>query len=341
MIRLEILAEGVKNLTTIKDVAKRAGVSRTTVSRVLNDNGYVSQEAREQVLKAVQEMGYIPSAHAKTMRTKRSGVIGVILPRISTETASRVVNGIEQELADNGYQILLTNTQLKPEKEIENIKLLRSRQVDGIILLATNRNQGLLNTINETNIPFVALGQELEGVTSVMYDDYHASISIAESLISKGHQRIGFIGVQEKNHAVGVLRKEGYKDAMKKHNLTIDENWIQYGDFTFESGYEAAERLMVGAAMPTAIFAVTDRMAIGALGCLREKNINVPEEMAVYGIGASDLSKHVTPTLSTVDYFNEDAGRQTAQLILQQLKGQSLEEKKVKLSYRLIERDSV
>ncbi|WP_377892009.1 LacI family DNA-binding transcriptional regulator [Alkalihalobacillus sp. R86527] len=331
----------MKNLTTIKDVAKRAGVSRTTVSRVLNDNGYVSQEAREQVLKAVQEMGYIPSAHAKTMRTKRSGVIGVILPRISTETASRVVNGIEQELADNGYQILLTNTQLKPEKEIENIKLLRSRQVDGIILLATNRNQGLLNTINETNIPFVALGQELEGVTSVMYDDYHASISIAESLISKGHQRIGFIGVQEKNHAVGVLRKEGYKDAMKKHNLTIDENWIQYGDFTFESGYEAAERLMVGAAMPTAIFAVTDRMAIGALGCLREKNINVPEEMAVYGIGASDLSKHVTPTLSTVDYFNEDAGRQTAQLILQQLKGQSLEEKKVKLSYRLIERDSV
>ncbi|MCA0988830.1 LacI family transcriptional regulator [Alkalihalobacillus algicola] len=328
-------------MTTIKDVAKRAGVSRTTVSRVLNDNGYVSQEAREQVLKAVQEMGYIPSAHAKTMRTKRSGVIGVILPRISTETASRVVNGIEEELADNGYQILLTNTQLKPEKEIENIKLLRSRQVDGIILLATNRNQELLNTINETNIPFVALGQELEGVTSVMYDDYHASYSIVESLISKGHERIGFIGVQESDHAVGVLRKEGYKDAMKTHNLTVDNNWIQYGDFTFESGYEAAERLTACAEMPTAIFAVTDRMAIGALGCLRERNIQVPEEMAVYGIGASDLSKHVTPALSTVDYFNEDAGRQTAQLILQQLKGKTLEDKKIKLSYRLIERDSV
>lgn len=328
-------------MTTIKDVAKRAGVSRTTVSRVLNDNGYVSQEAREQVLKAVQEMGYIPSAHAKTMRTKRSDVIGVILPRISTETASRVVNGIEQEFADNGYQILLTNTQLKPEKEIENIKLLKSRQVDGIILLATNRNQDLLNTIKETSIPFVALGQELEGITSVVYDDYNAAYSITESLISKGHQHIGFIGVQESDHAVGVLRKQGFVDCMVNHNLTIDENWIQCGNFTFESGYEAAKQLTTSTPSPTAIFAVTDRMAIGALGYLKEMNIKVPEEMAIYGIGASDLSKHVTPTLSTVDYFNEDAGRQTAQLILDQLKGKILDNKKIKLNYRLIERDSV
>ncbi|MBF0705058.1 LacI family DNA-binding transcriptional regulator [Alkalihalobacillus hwajinpoensis] len=329
-------------MPTIKDVAKRAGVSRTTVSRVLNDNGYVSHEARQRVVEAVEEMGYIPSAHAKTMRTKRSGVIGVILPRISTETASRVVNGIENELAANGYQILLTNTQLQPEKEIQNIKLLKSRQVDGIILLATNRNQELLDTISDASIPFVAIGQELNGVMSVVYDDYHSSYSVTESLIEKGHRHIGFIGVPETDHAVGIVRKQGYLDAMKKHGLTVEKGWIQYGNFTFESGYEAAKQLVEQSELkPTAIFAVTDRMAIGALGLLKEQGIRIPEDMALFGIGASDLSRHVTPALSTVDYFNEDAGQKTAQLILEQLSGKVLEKKKLKLNYRLIERDSV
>ncbi|KMM36480.1 LacI family DNA-binding transcriptional regulator [Guptibacillus hwajinpoensis] len=329
-------------MPTIKDVAKRAGVSRTTVSRVLNDNGYVSHEARTRVVEAVKEMGYIPSAHAKTMRTKRSGVIGVILPRISTETASRVVNGIEEELAANGYQILLTNTQLKPEKEIQNIKLLKSRQVDGIILLATNRNQDLLETIADLSIPFVALGQELTGVTSVVYDDYHSAFDVTESFISEGHQQIGFIGVPETDHAVGFLRKQGYLDAMAKHNLPVKEEWIQDGNFSFESGYQAAKQLMEQAQVkPTAVFAVTDRMAIGALGYLKENQINVPSEVALFGIGASDLSKHVTPPLSTVDYFNEDAGQKTAQLILEQLTGKIIEKEKIKLNYRLIKRDSV
>ncbi|MGA9289268.1 MAG: LacI family DNA-binding transcriptional regulator [Anaerobacillus sp.] len=329
-------------MPTIKDVAKRAGVSRTTVSRVLNDNGYVSHEARKRVVEAVEEMGYIPSAHAKTMRTKRSGVIGVILPRISTETASRVVNGIENELAANGYQILLANTQLKPEKEIQNIKLLKSRQVDGIILLATNRNQDLLNTIADAEVPFVALGQELTGVTSVIYDDYHSAYSVTESLITKGHKRIGFIGVPQSDHAVGVIRKQGYLDAMHDHDLVVQDGWIQQGNFSFESGYEAAKKILEHSQVrPTALFAVTDRMAVGALGYLKEQQIHVPGEMALFGIGASDLSRHVTPPLSTVDYFNEDAGQKTAQLILLQLSGKAVEDRKIKLNYRLIERDSV
>ncbi|MGP4081329.1 LacI family DNA-binding transcriptional regulator [Pseudalkalibacillus sp. R45] len=329
-------------MTTIKDIARLANVSRTTVSRYINNNGYVSEEARKRIIKAIKETGYIPSAQAKSLRTKRSSVIGVILPKISTETASRVVNGINGELSKFGFQTLLANTQLNDEKEIEYIKLLQGQQVDGIILLATNINDRLLEAIRGIKVPFISLGQDLPGVTSIVYDDYNASVELTEHLIERGHRKIAFIGVDEKDRAVGYLRKKAFLDTCGKFDCELDENWLQTGDFSYESGYEAMDRILTQSkARPTAIFAVTDRMAIGAIEYLKERNISIPEDIAIVGIGASDLSKYITPPLTTVDYFNEEAGKKAAKYMLEKLENKHIEYKSFTLNYRLIVRNSV
>lgn len=329
-------------MTTIKDIARLANVSRTTVSRVINNNGYVSEDARKRILKAVEETGYIPSAQAKSLRTKRSSVIGVILPKISTETASRVVNGINNELSEYGFQTLLANTQLNDKKEIEYIKLLQGRQVDGIILLATNISEQLLDAIRGVKIPFISLGQNLPGVTSVVYDDYNAAVDLTKLLINRDHQKIAYIGVSEKDHAVGVLRKKGFIDTMESKGYQVVDEWVQKGDFSYESGYEAMKRIFTHSKeLPTAVFAATDRMAIGAMEYIKEMNLSIPDDLAVVGIGASDMSKYITPSLTTVDYFNEKAGRIVAKSLLDQLNQKNVGNKSITLNYRLIIQNSI
>ncbi|WP_186577883.1 LacI family DNA-binding transcriptional regulator [Aquibacillus kalidii] len=329
-------------MTTINEIAAMANVSRTTVSRVLNNSGYVSEDARTKILKVIEETGYVPSQQAKSLRTKKTKVIGVILPTIKTETSGRLVAGMDEVLAQEGYQILLANTNHEKHKEIEFINLLKVRQVDGIILAATNVNDELLEKISQLNIPFVAIGQEFDGVTNVLFDDYNAARDMTRLLIDKGHSRIGFIGVDESDRAVGYLRKKAFLDEMKQAKITVEDAWVQKGVFNIESGYEAVARMFKDSLeLPTAVFAVTDRLAVGAMRYLNQYHFKIPEDIAIAGVGASEMSKYVTPPLTTIDYLNEAAGREAAQLLINKITENHKGKEKVVLSYRLLERDSV
>lgn len=343
MIKVYVFCDGGARMTTINDIAKMANVSRTTVSRALNNNGYVSEDVRKRIMKIVEDTGYMPSVSAQSLRTKRSGVIGIILPKISTETSSRVVKGINEVVSKEGFQILLTDTELDKRKEVEYIRLLQSRQVDGIILLATNVNEGLLNVIKDVKVPFISLGQELPNVTSVVYDDYHAACDMTNLFIQRGHDKIAFIGVGEEDPAVGQTRKQAYMDTLKKNGLQVKDEWIhEGGDFSIESGYESMKQILKKSEgnPPTATFVVTDRMAIGAMEYLKEQGYRIPDDMAISGIGAAVMSAYITPSLTTIDYNNKEAGRLTAQLMLDKLNNKKVSEKST-LSYRLISRDSV
>jgi LacI family sucrose operon transcriptional repressor len=329
-------------MATIKEIAEMANVSRTTVSRVLNNSGYVSEDVRRRILKVIEETGYVPSEHAKSLRTKKTKVIGVILPKISTETSSRLVAGIDEELAEKGYQILLANTNLDMEKELEFMKLLKVRQVDGIILAATNVNKRLIQQINQIDIPFVVIGQNIDGVSNVLYNDYHAAREMVSLFIKKQHKKIGFIGVDESDVAVGYLRKQGYLDEMKSNDLSVEKDWIQKGIFDIESGYDAMKRIIENSSsVPTAIFAVTDRLAIGAIKYLNEQAYKIPSDMAIAGIGASEISQYTYPPLTTIDYRNEEAGKEAAKLLIETIEVDNKLSKKITLDYRLLLRDSV
>ncbi|WP_409295761.1 LacI family DNA-binding transcriptional regulator [Peribacillus sp. SCS-26] len=329
-------------MLTIKEIAEKANVSRTTVSRVLNDSGYVSEEARKRVLTVIEETGYVPSAHAKSLRTKKTKVIGVIVPKISTETSSRLVKGLDQVLSGAGYQILLAITNLEHEKEIQHLKLLKSRHVDGIILSATNIGEPILQEIQQLNMPFVMVGQPVSGLTNVVFDDYQAARDMMDHLITKGHKRIAFIGVDESDHAVGYLRKKGYLDALAENGLATEDSWIKKGIFDVHSGRSCMRAILEESAVkPTAVLTVTDRLAIGAMQHLKEAGIEIPAHMAIGAMGASELSRYITPRLSTIDFDIEEAGREAATMILEKIAGETYQGKVCRVKYRLLENESI
>ncbi|WP_271399025.1 LacI family DNA-binding transcriptional regulator [Salinicoccus roseus] len=328
-------------MITINDIAEMAGVSRTTVSRVINSTGYVSEKARRRVMDVIEETGYVPSQHAKSLRTKETKIIGVILPKISTDTSSRTVNGMNSVFEGIGYQILLTTTDLERQKEIEHLRLLQNRQVDGIILIATNVDQTLVDEIKASKVPVVVVGQEMAGVPSVIFDDHAAARRMTELLIEKGRRSIGYIGVDEADRSVGVQRKAGYLEAMAQHGIEVEDAWLEAGDFSIDSGYEAMARMLEAPEKVDAVFAATDRMGLGAWRCIRRYGLDIPGDIAVVGIGSSETSRFIEPALTTIEYEHEQAGSVAARVMMQLLQGKKkIPDKKV-LDFKLVERDSI
>ena len=343
IVRIFIFARnGENNLITIKEVAERANVSRTTVSRVLNNSGYIGAETRERVLKVIRETGYVPSEQAKSLRTKKTKVIGVILPKISTETSSRLVAGIDEVLAENGYQIILFNSNLDPDKEIEGIRLLKSRNVDGIILSATNIREELIKEIGQLKIPFVSIGQTIPGVSHITYKDYEAAKEAASLLLNKGHRNIAFIGVSESDPSVGYWRKKGYADALAGKGIQYNGQLVRIGSFDVDTGYKGMKEMFQSdEPKPTALLAVSDRIAIGAISYLKEAGYSIPEDCAVIGMGGSEMSQYITPSLTTIDFDTAEAGQMGAKTLIETIENKSINIQKIQVNYRLIKRDSI
>ena len=323
----------------IIDIAKLAGVSKSTVSRYLN-NGYVGAEAREKIKKVIDETGFMPQSYAKSLRTGKTNLIGVIVPKISTETAPRVVQGITEVLSENNYDVLIANTNLSVEKEFEYLNIFKNNQVDGVIFMGTKITPKHKKIMDKLNVPIVVVAQYMDNYPCVYHDDFNAAKYMTEYLIGKGHKNIGFIGVYEEDRSVGLERENGYIAALKENNIEI----LKVGDFSYESGYKLANELINKKNTPTAIFAVTDNLAIAAIDCLKDKGLNIPKDVAVVSIGDTRISEVVSPKLTTIHYHYKTSGRKSAEIMLELLKSSiktsKTIKKNIKLSYILIERNS-
>ena len=328
----------------IIDIAKLAGVSKSTVSRYLN-NGYVGTESREKIKKIIEETGFMPQSHAKSLRTGKTNLIGVIVPKISTETAPRVVQGITEVLSENNYDVLIANTNLSVEKEFEYLNIFKNNQVDGVIFMGTKITPKHRKIMEKLNVPIVVVAQYMDNYPCVYHDDFNAAKYMTEYLIGKGHKNIGFIGVYEEDRSVGLERKNGYIAALNENDLEVDLENLKLGDFSYESGYELAKKLINKKNIPTAIFAVTDNLAIATIDCLKDNGLNVPEDVAVVSIGDTRISQVVSPKLTTIHYYYKTSGRKSGEIMLELLKNgiktSKTIKKNIKLSYRLIERNSV
>ncbi|HGL6716825.1 TPA: LacI family DNA-binding transcriptional regulator [Burkholderia contaminans] len=329
---------------TIRDIATLSGVSTSTVSRVLNNSGYVKAEVRERIEAVISQTHYTPSEPAKQLKSHRSGLIGVIIPKINSYTTGEIVAGISSTLEPLRYQMLLANTDNSVAEEEAAYDLFRRQRVAGVLHLATTVNGGLINAIRDAGLPIVMIGQDAShlGVTSVIQNERSAARQITEHLLGCGHTRIGLVTVGEADLQVGGERTAGYVDALQGRGVPVDPDLIVRASFRPEAGEEAAERLLraTGDARCTAILAVTDRLAVGVMACLHDHGIRVPNDMAVAGMGDSDMARMVRPALSTVHYDYADTGAEAARLLLNMREAKSGKASRAVMPYRLALRRS-
>lgn len=325
---------------TINEIADLAGVSRATVSRYLNQ-GYVSEEKRERIRGVIEETGYQPSSQAQTLRTRKTKLIGVIIPKIDSHTISRMVGGISTVLSREGYQLLLANTENNEQEELKYLKLFRENHVDGVILSATIFTKKHIQVLKDYQVPVVILGQYLPGYSCVYQDDYRAARELA-AIMAKKCSRLCYVGVTLRDEAVGRGRQEGFFDGLKEAGRERNETLVAEGSFNVDSGIRAVAELLGRHPEMDGLLCATDDIAVGAILYLKEHGKRIPEDIMVAGFGDTELARIVEPNLTTVHFYYKTSGEEAARMLigLLELGEESPVYREMKMGFKIVERGS-
>lgn len=309
---------------TIIDVAKKAGVSPTTVSRVLNNNTkkHMREETKQRVLGAIKEFDYSPNKYAQFMKKQKSGVIGVLVPDISNQFFSLMVRGIENISYQNSYSVIICDAENSLEKENKYISVLLKERVEGVIFTSSAIENNQVEKLTKKRIPVILADRKLKNVDIpyVGSDGFKDSYVLTQHLINLGYEEIGFIKGPSRV-TTATERFEGYISAMRKNGLTINENYIKQGDYTFEGGYHAGKELVnLIKKLPQAIIAANDLMAVGIMRALEEKGLKVPQDIGAAGFDNIPLSSLVNPKLTTIEIPAYNIGQEAALMLLSYIK---------------------
>lgn len=304
------------------EVARLSGVSKSTVSRVINDPDQVRPHLVERVQQVLRETGYTPNLLAKALVTKQSRLVGIVMPQIGNDTFAAIVDGITHVLEQHGYNLLLATSRDNPDKELLYFDVFNKKQVDGIISFPSILSEGHLEFFKATKLPMVLLNQADPAgkIPAILYDDFHSAHALVKYLLDLGHRRIAYIGVEKQNASVDQARRAGYMAAMAERGLFAEENLIVQGDFSLEHGYHGMETIWLRMNnKPTAVFAATDRLAMAAAQYLREQGCNVPEDVSIVGVDDMDISRTANPPLTTIHYDYYHSGEMAAELLIKQI----------------------
>lgn len=299
---------------TIADVAKEANVSISTISRVVNNSKTVSPELKEHVYKVIEKTGYRPNVLARGLITKQTHTIGLVVSDISNSVIAMIAKGINSVCQENGYTVVVCETDGKAERETELLNKLAEHRIDGLVFAGVDVNHKLTDHMLRMEYPVVLVTQQESygetRVDTVIHDNYHLTYDAVNFLIANGHRRIAFIAGPKNDYSSGMLRIEGYHAALKEHGIPPTESYVRYGDFSFDAGYESMRQIYEESLeLPTAVIAASDLMAIGAMQSAFSLGLSVPEDLSVMGIDDSEMAKYSRPSLSTVriPYFEEGA----------------------------------
>ncbi len=292
---------------TIKDVAKRAGVSPSTVSRVISNHPRISEETSTRVRKVMKEIGYHPNMMAKSLVSRTTSTIAVILPRPADELFqnlffSEVIRGIVTQSTRSGYDLLMA-TGTTEREELETVtRLVRGRRVDGILLLYSRANDPVVAMLKEADFPFAIIGrnEEYPDILTIDNDNVQASYDATRHLISQGHERIGFVSGPP-NLIVSRDRLAGYTKAMREAGLALRPDWIVEGEFLQESGYRAMSLLMGLPERPTALVVIDDVVTFGIVRGLVELGYSVPKDLSLVSFNNIVFSELATPPITSID----------------------------------------
>lgn len=327
---------------TIYDVAREAGVSMATVSRVVNGNPNVKPTTRKKVSEAIKRLGYRPNAVARGLASKKTTTVGVIIPDISSVFFSELARGIEDIATMYKYNIILCNSDQNKDKEIRLIQTLLGKQVDGIVFMGGKIAEEHIEEFKQSSVPIVlaATVDEQNQIPSVNIDYEQAVFEAVSHLIETGHREIGFINGPLEVPINGKYKLNGYKRALAEHDIPFDETLLSVGDYTYESGKETTEQFLNQEVKPTAIFVDSDEMAIGAIHEIQDEGKKVPNDIEVISSENTRLVQMVRPTLSSIAEPTYDIGAVAMRLLTKLMNNEKVESSTVVLPHRIDFRNS-
>ncbi|MBB3108913.1 LacI family transcriptional regulator [Paenibacillus phyllosphaerae] len=325
----------------IIDVAKRAGVSAATVSRVLNDSSLVTEKTKQKVLKVIEEMDYHPNAAAKHLRSQKTETLGIIVPDINNSYFAEIIKGVENTAYGHKYKVIICDSDNRPEKELEYIGLVPNRTVDAMILVAPFMSDEMIDDFASKGhlIGLVGRSVDNEKVPYCTTDNVNFSSQVVQHLIKQGHRQIAFIGGYA-DSAENYERMEGYMKALRDSKIPFQPGLIENGDFEEKRGYDAFIRLLDKNLPFTAVYTANDEIALGVYRACRERQIRIPEDMAVVGVDNNRISGYLLPPLSTVEQPKYAMGARIAEKLIGILSNNAEEARETVIESTLLIRGS-
>lgn len=338
------MANPKKQRVTIRDVAAAAGVSYQTVSRVLNDRPDVADETRQRIKHVMYTLGYQPNAAARSLALKRTRTLGLITSDFSDWFFTQVIVGAEIAARKLNYCLLLSSTERNPDDEPKYLQLFSEREVDGMLFIRANAqgDSQQMIALSEQGMPIVTTADRqnrLDRICVIVVDNIKGGFLATQRLIDVGHRRIGMI-TGPKTWESSQDRMLGYRRALEQSGIDLDPSLIEYGDWSYESGYRAMQQLLARSSHITALFAQNDRMAIAAMWALREAGRQIPQDIAVVGFDDIPAAAFSTPPLTTVRQPMIQVGQIATELLIQMIENPTQERKEVVLEPELIVRQT-
>jgi LacI family transcriptional regulator, sucrose operon repressor len=323
-------------MSTISDIAKLAGVAKSTVSRYLN-GGSVGDATKKKIEQAIKETGYTPNPFAQSLKAKKTNIIGTIVPRLDSFASSQTLMGIDEQLKRMNYQMLISNTSQNLEREIESIYSFANQKMAGIILLATEITEHHIEAFEAIKVPVLLIGQEHENFHSLIHDDFNAGYEMGRYVLEKGYRKIAYLGVTERDISVGVKRKQGFKKAIEE----AADCEVRFYETLFKMPAAQASAIeIIDEFQPSIFVCATDNIALGVLKAAYSKGLTIPRDLALTGFGGYDVTEIIHPGLTTAKFFYKDAGQTAARHIVELVNERPVE--KITISkFEIIERESV
>lgn len=301
----------------LEDIANQLGLSVSTVSRALSGNGRIGKETRERVLAQVRKSDYTVNAVARSLRLKNAQNIGIIVPDITNSFFASVIKSAQQVCRSHGYTLMVCNSDESAEYETESLHSLLEKQISGLILSSVCDSDDLIRQYRSLNTPVVFIDNvpsESDGCNVVSIDNYAAARRITQALIDRGYQEIGMIA-GPRSQSTGLLRYNGFCDAMRAASLPLCTDWISEGDFKMESGYACMQKLLARTQRPRAMIFANNYIAYGAINAIRDCGLRIPADIAVACFDAVDATRLITPLITSINQPADQIGKCAAEIL--------------------------
>ncbi|GBD08205.1 Catabolite control protein A [Candidatus Thermoflexus japonica] len=325
---------------SIKDIARRAGVSHSTVSRALRGSPLVNPRTAERIRRLAARMGYVPNAAARSLVTTRTSIIGLVITTLADPFLAEIVRGVEEVALEAGYRLFLATSNADPERELAAVRALAESRVEGVIVASSRVGELYLPYLEALGVPIVLINQQREAplIYSVASDSYQGAVLAVSYLMRLGHTRIAYISGPPMARS-DRLRRAGYQEALTAAGIPPDPAWVVEGNGRPEAGEWGIQRLLEAPVRPTAVFCYNDMTAIGALRAARVAGLRVPEDLSIIGFDDILFAAYTEPPLTTIAQPKYEMGRTAMSMLLRLLQGERVSPQ-LQLPCRLVERAS-